>query len=164
MVAATESDGRQPVVSLILLTAVTGFVDAASFLGLQHVFTGNMTGNVLLLGFTLGGAHDLSVMAGIAALAAFLVGATRGHESTLDATVVRASSTKGDPHRLWSSIFSCVTAALLLEQLGARPAGIFQRSPGDWHEACWTALACEVQIERQRSNRSSSSSRSGCGC
>jgi hypothetical protein len=40
MVPAKESDGRQPVVSLILLTAVTGFVDAASFLGLQHVFTG----------------------------------------------------------------------------------------------------------------------------
>lgn len=76
MVAATEGDARQPVVSLILLTAVTGFVDAASFLGLEHVFTGNMTGNVLLLGFTLGGAHDVSVSAGLVALAAFLVGAT----------------------------------------------------------------------------------------
>ncbi len=33
------------------MTAVTGLVDAVSFLSLGRVFTANMTGNVVLLGF-----------------------------------------------------------------------------------------------------------------
>jgi len=36
---------------LLAMTAVTGLVDAVSFLSLGHVFTANMTGNVVLLGF-----------------------------------------------------------------------------------------------------------------
>ena len=39
------------VVTLAALTVVSGFVDAVSFLGLGHVFTANMTGNVVLIGF-----------------------------------------------------------------------------------------------------------------
>jgi uncharacterized membrane protein YoaK (UPF0700 family) len=41
--------------SLLGLTVVTGVVDAVSFLGLGHIFTANMTGNVVFLGFALGG-------------------------------------------------------------------------------------------------------------
>jgi hypothetical protein len=37
--------------ALIGMTAVTGLVDAVSFLSLGHVFTANMTGNVVLLAF-----------------------------------------------------------------------------------------------------------------
>jgi hypothetical protein len=33
------------------MTAVTGLVDAVSFLSLGHVFTANMTGNIVLLAF-----------------------------------------------------------------------------------------------------------------
>ena len=33
--------------SLLGLTVVTGVVDAVSFLGLGHIFTANMTGNVV---------------------------------------------------------------------------------------------------------------------
>jgi uncharacterized membrane protein YoaK (UPF0700 family) len=40
---------------LFVLTAVTGVVDATSYLGLGRVFTANMTGNVLLLGFDAAG-------------------------------------------------------------------------------------------------------------
>jgi uncharacterized membrane protein YoaK (UPF0700 family) len=36
---------------LLGLTAVTGLVDAVSDLALAHVFTANMTGNVVSLGF-----------------------------------------------------------------------------------------------------------------
>ena len=43
------------VVALFGLTFVTGVIDAVSFLGLGHVFTANMTGNVVLLGFAIGG-------------------------------------------------------------------------------------------------------------
>ena len=38
------------------MTFTTGIVDAASFLALGHVFTANMTGNIVLLGFALRGA------------------------------------------------------------------------------------------------------------
>jgi len=43
--------------SLLGLTAVTGIVDAVSFLGLGHIFTANMTGNIVFLGFAIGGGH-----------------------------------------------------------------------------------------------------------
>ena len=43
---------RDPlVVLMILLSATTGLVDAVSVLGLGKVFTANMTGNVVFLGF-----------------------------------------------------------------------------------------------------------------
>jgi uncharacterized membrane protein YoaK (UPF0700 family) len=63
------------VVSLAALTLVSGFVDAVSFLGLGHVFTANMTGNVLLLAFALAGAPGFSMAASLCALGGFLVGA-----------------------------------------------------------------------------------------
>ena len=64
--------------ALLGLTAVTGMVDAVSYLGLGHVFTANMTGNVVFLGFAAAGAEGLSVARSTAALAAFLVGAVVG--------------------------------------------------------------------------------------
>jgi len=41
---------------LLLMTAVTGTVDAVSILRLGHVFVANMTGNVVFLGFALAGS------------------------------------------------------------------------------------------------------------
>ena len=38
---------------LLVLTVTTGLIDAVSYLGLGHVFTANMTGNIVLLGFGL---------------------------------------------------------------------------------------------------------------
>jgi uncharacterized membrane protein YoaK (UPF0700 family) len=64
--------------SLMLLTAVTGLIDAASVLGLGRVFTGNMTGNVVFLGFALGGARDVSIAGSLVAIAGFLLGAAGG--------------------------------------------------------------------------------------
>ena len=63
---------------LILLTMVTGVVDAVSYIALGHVFVANMTGNVVFLGFALAGAPGLSAPASIAALGAFLLGAIAG--------------------------------------------------------------------------------------
>ena len=68
------SDQRLPSV-LLTLTLVTGVVDAVSFLGLGHIFTANMTGNVVFLGFAAAGAPGLSVARSGAALAAFAAGA-----------------------------------------------------------------------------------------
>jgi uncharacterized membrane protein YoaK (UPF0700 family) len=65
-------------VLLLMLSVVTGLVDAVSYLALGHVFVANMTGNIVLLGFALAGAPGLSVSASLAALAAFLLGAVAG--------------------------------------------------------------------------------------
>ncbi|MCX4695311.1 YoaK family protein [Streptomyces sp. NBC_01408] len=61
---------------LVVLTFVSGVVDAVSFLGLDHVFVANMTGNVAFLGFALAGDRELSAWASLLALGAFLAGAT----------------------------------------------------------------------------------------
>jgi uncharacterized membrane protein YoaK (UPF0700 family) len=63
---------------LFVLTAVSGIVDAVSFLGLGHVFTANMTGNVALLAFAAAGAPSISAPRSITSLAAFLSGAGLG--------------------------------------------------------------------------------------
>jgi uncharacterized membrane protein YoaK (UPF0700 family) len=69
--------GPLPLV-LLGLTVVTGVVDAVSYIALGHVFVGNMTGNIVLLGFALAGAPGLSVAASLTAIAAFLAGAVLG--------------------------------------------------------------------------------------
>jgi uncharacterized membrane protein YoaK (UPF0700 family) len=63
---------------LLVLTAGAGLVDAVSYLALGHVFVANMTGNVVFLGFSIGGASGLSTLAALAAIAAFLAGALVG--------------------------------------------------------------------------------------
>lgn len=60
---------------LLLLSVSTGMVDAISILGLGKVFTANMTGNVVFLGFAAAGAPGFKVAPYIVALAAFLFGA-----------------------------------------------------------------------------------------
>ena len=79
MHAEATSDHQVSLVGPLLgLTLVTGLIDAVSFLGLGHVFTANMTGNVVFLGFALGGAAILSVSRSLAALAAFGAGGVFG--------------------------------------------------------------------------------------
>jgi uncharacterized membrane protein YoaK (UPF0700 family) len=63
---------------LLVMTIVTGLVDAVSYLRLGHVFVANMTGNVVFLGFAMAGASDLSAVASLVALAAFMAGALAG--------------------------------------------------------------------------------------
>src|SRR5260370_9721689 len=63
---------------LLGMTSVTGMVDAVSFLALGHVYTANMTGNVVFLGFAIGGAAGLSVSGSLMALICFAVGAILG--------------------------------------------------------------------------------------
>jgi uncharacterized membrane protein YoaK (UPF0700 family) len=65
------------IVVLLVMTAVTGIVDAVSYLGL-HVFTANMTGNVVLMGFSLGGASGISLSRSVIALFCFMLGAVAG--------------------------------------------------------------------------------------
>jgi uncharacterized membrane protein YoaK (UPF0700 family) len=63
---------------LIVLTVVTGLVDAVSYLKLGHVFVANMTGNVLFLGFAAADATQFSVPVSLVAMGSFLLGALAG--------------------------------------------------------------------------------------
>lgn len=74
-------DGPLPPL-MLMLTVVTGLVDATSYLRLGRVFVANMTGNVVFLGFALAGAKDLSAEASLAALGAFLIGGLIGGRLT----------------------------------------------------------------------------------
>jgi uncharacterized membrane protein YoaK (UPF0700 family) len=60
---------------LLLLSVTTGLVDAISVLGLGKVFTANMTGNVVFLGFAAAGTPGFRVAPYLAAMASFLIGA-----------------------------------------------------------------------------------------
>src|SRR5438876_465546 len=75
-----ESASTEKVVPYALLgmTVVTGLVDAVSFLSLGHVFTANMTGNIVFLAFATARVSGLSIARSLTALLAFLVGAILG--------------------------------------------------------------------------------------
>ncbi|MEV4776485.1 YoaK family protein [Microbacterium sp. LWH12-1.2] len=63
---------------MMVLTFVTGVVDAVGFLGLDRVFVGNMTGNIVILGMAVAGADDLPVLGPAIALGTFTLGAFIG--------------------------------------------------------------------------------------
>jgi uncharacterized membrane protein YoaK (UPF0700 family) len=71
--SAGTADGVLPPL-MVLLTVVTGVVDAVAYLRLGHVFVANMTGNVVFLGFSAAGASGLSVAGSLLAIACFLPG------------------------------------------------------------------------------------------
>jgi len=72
---ADSNGGDDLLGPLMVLTTTTGLVDAISFVGLGHVFTANMTGNIVFIGFALGGAQELSIQRSLVALASFATGA-----------------------------------------------------------------------------------------
>jgi uncharacterized membrane protein YoaK (UPF0700 family) len=79
MSATPQGSLRDPLArGLLVLTFSTGLVDAVSYLGLGRVFTANMTGNIVLLGFGVAGSGGLPVVAPLVSLGAFLVGSAVG--------------------------------------------------------------------------------------
>jgi uncharacterized membrane protein YoaK (UPF0700 family) len=75
---------------LLLLTVLTGVVDAVSILSLGRVFVANMTGNVVFAAFAVVGAPGFSLSASLFALAGFLAGAYAG-----GALITRLSRDRG---------------------------------------------------------------------
>jgi uncharacterized membrane protein YoaK (UPF0700 family) len=63
------------VAALLVLTTATGAIDGVSYLALDRVFTGNMTGNVIFIGFGLVGVAGVPVLNNAVALLAFMAGA-----------------------------------------------------------------------------------------
>lgn len=90
---------------MIALTFTTGINDAVGYLGLDKVFTGNMTGNVVILGMGLAGGDGLPVLGPALALAGFVAGAAV-------AGLVLRPATRG-----WSArttvLLACVAAAMV---------------------------------------------------
>jgi uncharacterized membrane protein YoaK (UPF0700 family) len=118
MADANPNDSRLPP-ALLGLTAVTGLVDAVSFLGLGRVFTANMTGNVVFIGFALAGAPGLSAVRSLTALGAFLAGAALGGRIVARAdgeALVRAA-------RLTVAIETALLAAAAVAAVGGPPGG-----------------------------------------
>ncbi|MFF9766258.1 YoaK family protein [Streptomyces sp. NPDC014636] len=77
-----ETRGLRLVTVLLVLTVVSGLIDAVSYLGLGRVFTANMTGNVVVLGFAAAGAPGFSVPHTATSLVCFLLGAVAGGRLT----------------------------------------------------------------------------------
>src|SRR5260370_31458840 len=64
--------------AMVGMDAVSGLVDGVSFLSVGHIFTANMTGNVVILAFAVAHAPGVSVARSLTALVAFFFGATVG--------------------------------------------------------------------------------------
>ena len=77
---SSSSSGKDSFIPNILLvmTLVTGIVDAVSWLGLGRVFTNLQTGNLVVLAFAISGASGFSTTHNIATLVSFFVGALAG--------------------------------------------------------------------------------------
>ena len=78
MAVSSPLSSRHTVAALLTLTAVTGLVDAVSYLRLGRVFVANMTGNVVFLGFSVDPRSGLSAAASLIAIAGFALGALAG--------------------------------------------------------------------------------------
>lgn len=90
---------------LLLLSVTTGLVDAVSVLGLGKVFTANMTGNVVFLGFAAAQTPGFKVAPYLVALLTFFIGA-------LIAGRVGQGFGKR-PLRQWLTVAALIEAALL---------------------------------------------------
>ncbi|MGW5367441.1 YoaK family protein [Streptomyces sp. NPDC004009] len=100
-----ETRGVRLVTVLLALTVVSGLIDAVSYLGLGRVFTANMTGNVVVLGFAAAGAPGFSVPLTATSLACFLLGAVTGGRA--------AARFGAGPRRGWARRILAVEAVLL---------------------------------------------------
>jgi uncharacterized membrane protein YoaK (UPF0700 family) len=100
-------------------TFATGMVDATSYLGLGHVFTANMTGNIVFLGFALGGAAGFSISASLFALGGFLAGALVGGRVVRSAGDIRQARAGFSLEALALVIAASLTAAAGSPEKGA---------------------------------------------
>jgi uncharacterized membrane protein YoaK (UPF0700 family) len=110
--------GWLPVLMMVMAIA-SGMVDAVSLLTLGHVFVANMTGNLIFIGLSLGGASEFSVVTSLVALAAFVVGVlvSRSRLASPDAHRLRLLRNAGAAETL---LF--VVALVLSLTLGEHPA------------------------------------------
>lgn len=114
------------------LAVVAGCVDAASFLGLDTVFTANQTGNTVLLGIGVAQGDWDAALRSLAALAGFLVGvlggalalrrAPGGWSATAVALTAAQAVVLGALALLWGPASTLVLIVLAAVVMGAQSA------------------------------------------
>lgn len=104
---------------MLILTFTTGINDAVGYLGLDKVFTGNMTGNVVVLGMGLAGGTRLPVLGPALALLGFMLGAAAAGRALRSSPVPWGRTTTV----LMGSVSTMMLAlGLVLSLAGDRPA------------------------------------------
>jgi uncharacterized membrane protein YoaK (UPF0700 family) len=115
MAAPNSSDTPAPHAALpwllLLLSVTTGLVDAISVLGLGKVFTANMTGNIVFLGFAAVGTPGFHAMPYLVSITAFLAGALVAGRA--------GKAHAGRPLRRWLMVAALIEAVLLWIAAGA---------------------------------------------
>lgn len=136
----TDEDTRQRDMTLVLMLALTfstGIVDAVGYLGLDKVFAGNMTGNVVILGMALVGAEGLPWVGPLIALIAFMAGAVIGGRT------LRRESIGWNTRTSWS--FTAVAVALaVLTTVTLVTGGV---PPSPWELVITTLLAAAMGFQ-----------------
>src|SRR6185312_4925587 len=103
---------------VLLLSCAAGSIDAASYIGLGHVFAANMTGNTVHLGMAVSHVSPVDVWRSTSALVGFLLGVTLGA-----AIVERDDSTAPWPRAvttaLWSELLLLGAVAVVWRSAGA---------------------------------------------
>lgn len=105
--------------TMLALTFSTGVIDAVGYLGLDRVFTANMTGNVVILGMALVGADGLPTIGPAVALLGFAVGAAFAGRLLRNLAAGWTSRT--------TVAFACVGATLAVMSI----ATLLNPSPGE---------------------------------
>ncbi|WP_252365256.1 YoaK family protein [Saccharomonospora piscinae] len=122
---------------LLLLTFVTGLVDAVSFLKLGQVFVANMTGNITFLGLSVHPDAEVSPASPLAALCGFGAGAF---------VAGRAASLAGHRPRRWLGTAFGVEAGVLALVAWLTAGGILPVS-GDDTLATVVVLATALGVQ-----------------
>ncbi|MDF3311160.1 YoaK family protein [Rhodococcus sp. T2V] len=139
MAADLPLERRWLVGALLVLTVVTGLVDAVSYLRLGHAFVANMTGNVVFMGFSLQQGSGVSAPAAIVAILAFAAGAVLGG---------RLGAHMSDRPRLWLTAALGMEAAILASTAILSGLGILVYSG---HRALVTVAVLAVALGLQNS-------------
>src|SRR5256886_10094031 len=111
----TQPHESRLVGALLVQTVTTGLIDAVSYLALGHVFTANMTGNIVFLAFAIAGAPGLSIPRSAVSLGAFLAGAVAGGR-------LAARRATRPQHRWVATAFAVQAVRLLAAALAAAVA------------------------------------------
>ncbi|WP_175073951.1 YoaK family protein [Terribacillus sp. AE2B 122] len=94
-------------ITILLLCAISGVIDVLGYIGLSHVFTANMTGNIVLLGIGIGDARQVVLSNAALALVGFIIG--------IVATVfIQRKSGKSRSILTWEFILFLLSAAVIL--------------------------------------------------
>jgi uncharacterized membrane protein YoaK (UPF0700 family) len=109
---AEPRHGSLPVL-LLVLTLVTGVIDAISILTLGRVFVANMTGNVVVTGFAIAGVPEFSLRTSTAALVAFLVGAAAGGRLLVDRITDRGALLRAVIAVEWLLLAFCLVVVVV---------------------------------------------------